>query len=369
MRSSGQTLRRNTLNHSICILTETLKNGGVVMKHAVKIMVVLITFLFLFSVGSATGFAADKVITLKFSCLFPAMHKVALLKAEWCKEVEKRTNGRVKIDFFPGAILTPPAQTYDSVIKDIADIGETFASYTAGRFPLTEAIDLPLGYKTGLQGTKLANAFYKKFKPKELDSVKVLFLHTAGPQILCTKKPVNKLEDVKGLKVRSTGTSAAIVQALGGAPVGMSMGEAYDAISRGVVNGVIGPVEIIKGWKIGEVLNSCTVYGSSPCNAALVIMNKAKWNSLPPDIQKIIDQIDEEYIDKAGKLWNELDKEGEDLLIQKGGKVITLPAEEQGRWKAKLQPIIEDYVKNMKAKGLPGDEAVKFNMDFLRTYK
>jgi TRAP-type C4-dicarboxylate transport system substrate-binding protein len=211
----------------------------------------------------------------------------------------------------------------------------------------------------------MANAFYKQFKPKEYDDVKVLFMHTAAPQILCTKKPVNKLEEVKGLKIRSTGTSSQIVQALGGAPVGMSMGEAYDAISRGVVNGVVGPVEVMKGWKLSEVLNSCTVYGSSHVNNAMVIMNKNKWNSIPPDLQKIIDQVSEEFAEKQGKLWDELDKEGEEALLKKGGKMITLPKDEQARWKAQLKPILDEYVKNMKAKGLPGDEALKFNIDFL----
>lgn len=335
------------------------------MKRRLSVIPLAIALLFLFCVGSSSSYAAEQVITLKFSTLFPATHKVALLKGEWGKEVEKRTNGRVKVELFPGAVLTPPAQTYDSVKKGIADIGETFSSYTSGRFPLSEAVDLPLGVTSALQGTRMANAFYKKFKPKEYDDVKVLFMHTAAPQILCTKKPVNKLEEVKGLKIRSTGTSSQIVQALGGAPVGMSMGEAYDAISRGVVNGVVGPVEVMKGWKLAEVLNSCTVYGSSHVNNAMVIMNKSKWNSIPPDLQKIIDQVSEEFAEKQGKLWDELDKEGEDALLKKGGKMITLPKEEQARWKAQLKPILDEYVKSMKAKGLPGDEALTFNIDFL----
>jgi TRAP-type C4-dicarboxylate transport system substrate-binding protein len=335
------------------------------MRRRLSVIPLAIALLFLFCVGSFSSYAAEQVITLKFSTLFPATHKVAVLKGEWGKEVEKRTNGRVKVEMFPGAVLTPPAQTYDSVKKGIADIGETFSSYTSGRFPLSEAVDLPLGATSALQGTRLANAFYNKFKPKEYDDVKVLFMHTAAPQILCTKKPVNKLEEVKGMKIRSTGTSSQIVLALGGAPVGMSMGEAYDAISRGVVNGVVGPVEVMKGWKLSEVLNSCTVYGSSHVNNAMVIMNKAKWNSIPPDLQKIIDQVSEEFAEKQGKLWDELDKEGEDALLKKGGKMITLPKEEQARWKAQLKPILDEYVKSMKAKGLPGDEALKFNIDFL----
>jgi TRAP-type C4-dicarboxylate transport system substrate-binding protein len=339
--------------------------GGVTMKNFYSVFFIIIGLTLALGVNSLPTYAAEQVTTLKFSCQFPAVHKVALLKVEWGKEVEKRTNGKVKVEVYPGAVLTPPAQTYDSVKKGIAHVGETFASYTSGRFPLTEAVDLPLGYKSALQGTRLANAFYKQFKPKEFDDVQVMFFHTAAPQIVCTKTPVYKLEDLKGMKIRSTGTSSQIVQALGAAPVAMSMGEAYDALSRGVVNGVVGPVEVIKGWKLGEVVNNCTSYGSAHVNAAFVIMNKGKWNTFPKDIQKIIEQVNEEFAEKQGKLWDELDKEGEDLLIKQGGKLIKLSKEEDARWKAAVKPLLDDYVKNSKAKGLPGDEALKFVQDFV----
>lgn len=335
------------------------------MKKCYTVLSIIIGLMLVCVASSLPTNAAEQVTTLKFSCNFPSVHKVALLKVEWGKEVEKRTNGRVKVEVYSGAVLTPPAQTYDGVKKGIAHIGETFASYTAGRFPLTEVVDLPLGYKSALQGTRLANAYYKKFKPKEFDDVQVMFFHTAAPQVVCTKSPVNKLEDLKGMKIRSTGTSTQIVQALGAAPVAMSMGEAYDALARGVVNGVVGPLEIIKGWKLGEVVNNCTSYGSAHVNAAFVIMNKGKWNALPKDVQKIIEQINEEFAEKQGKLWDELDKEGEDLLVKQGGKLIKLQKEEDARWKAAVKPLLDGYVKNAKAKGLPGDEALKFAQDFI----
>jgi TRAP-type transport system periplasmic protein len=333
-----------------------------------KVLSLCLCACFLFALVSIIGgpvSAEEKVITLKFTCQFPSMHKVALLKAEWCKEVEKRTKGRVKVDFYPGAILTPPAQTYDSIMKGIADVGESFASYTKGRFPLMEVIDLPLGYKSGSQSTKLTNDFYKKFKPKEFDNVQVMFFHTAGPQDICTKKPVNKMEDLKGMKIRATGTSAQIIMSLGAAPVGMSMGEAYDAIARGVANGVVCPVEATKGWKLADVVSSCTIHNSRHTNVAYVVMNKKKWNALPKDVQQIIEKINEEYVEKQGKLWDELDKEALDFFAQKGGKMITVSKEEDGKFKKALQPMLDEYVKAMSAKGLPGAEALKFCQDYL----
>ncbi len=116
-------------------------------------------------------------------------------------------------------------------------------SYTVGKFPLTEVIDLPLGYRSGAAATKLINEFYSKFKPKEMDEVKVMYLmRTCTCNWSTRKKPVHKLEDLKGMKIRATGNVARIVEALGATPVAMPMPDTYDALSRGVVEGVVCPV-------------------------------------------------------------------------------------------------------------------------------
>jgi TRAP-type C4-dicarboxylate transport system substrate-binding protein len=333
----------------------------------VSLLACFVALLFITYVPTAAG--QEKTVTLRFSeSSFPATHTMAMLMADWCKEVTKRTEGRVKIDFFPGGILAPSAQVYDSVKKGIADMGDTFASYTKGRFPFMETIDLPYGYKSSKMGTALANEFFKKFKPKEFDDAKIMFFYTAGPQILCTKKPVNTLEEVKGMKIRSTGTSAKIVEHLGAAPVGMPMGDAYDALSRGVVTGAVAPTEVLKGWKLAEVLSSCTNYGSSHVNAAFVFMNKSKWDTIPAKDQQTIEKLNTEWVEKVAKMWDDADKEGTAVLAQKGGKVIQLSAQEQEKWKNLLKPILDEYKKELNAKGLPGDEAVKFCEDYVRSH-
>ena len=208
--------------------------------------------------------SAEQVITLRYAHFMPTTTAQAVTSAQWCKEVEKRTSGRVKITFYPGSTLMPAPQTYDSIVRGIADIGWSIMSYTRGKFPLTEVIDLPLGYKSGYAATKLINAYYEKFKPKEFDETKVLYLHAHGPGILTTKKPVYKLEDLKGMKIRSTGLSAKIAQALGAAPVGMPITETYDALSKGVTDGVLTTVESLHQWKLAEVTNYTTEnYGSA----------------------------------------------------------------------------------------------------------
>ncbi len=335
------------------------------MRRVTAVLVLLLGLALLF-VHTAPSQA--QVIALKFSNFFPAPHKNSILADQWCKEVEKRTNGKIKFSYFPGATLTPAAQTYDSVVKGIADVGESVLGYTRGKFPLTEVIDLPLGYKTGYAATKLINAYFNKFKPKEFDEVEVMFLHAHGPGIMFSKKQVSKMEDVKGLKLRSHGLSAKIVQALGGAPVGMPMTETYDALSKGVADGVMCPWEAMKGWKLGEVVDFCAEnYGSAYSTGFFVVMNKTKWNSIPPDQQKIIRAINEEWIEKQAKIWDEIDKEGRDFMAQKGRKFTPISKEEDARWAKQVAPLLDDYVKATKAKGLPGDEALKFCLDHLKT--
>lgn len=333
---------------------------------AVKIFF-LVLFLSVCFVSFPGFSAAQKVITMNYSNFFPAPHKHSILAEQWCKEIEKRTNGRVKIAYFPGGTLTPAAQIYDGVVKGISDIGFSCFAYTRGKFPLTEVIDLPIGLKDGTTATRLINEYYKKFKPKEIDEVKVMYLHAHGPGMLHTKKPVNKLEDLKGMKIRATGLASKIVTALGGSPVGTTMPETYDALRTGVAEGAMAPFEALQGFKWGEVINSSTVaYGSGYSTGMFIVMNKNKWNSLPPDIQKVFTEVNEEWIEKQARAWDEIEKEGIDFTQKRGNKIIRLTKEEDARWAATVKPIVDEYVKTTKAKGLPGDEALKFCLDYLK---
>lgn len=316
---------------------------------------------------SAAGFAQDKQINLRFSTFFASSHKNAIITDEWCKEVEKRTGGKVKVRQYPGGTLTAAPQTYDSVVQGVADLGNVVLGYTMGKFPLSEVLDYPLGYKSGYQATKLANAYFVKFKPKEFDDVKIMYFHAQSPGILHARKPVNKLEDLKGLKMRTFGSNAEFMKLLGGAPVAMPMGDAYDALSKGVADGLLCAYEALEGWKLGEVIKyDVENHASSYTAVFAIIMNKDKWNSIPPEQQKIIEQINKEWIEKQGKLWDAIDESGKNYSVKRGNKIIKLTPEEDARWAAVAQPLFDKYVGKMKEKGLPGDEVLKFAREFLK---
>jgi TRAP-type C4-dicarboxylate transport system substrate-binding protein len=309
-------------------------------------------------------------IKLNYSIFFPAPAPQTQIATEWAKEIEKRTNGKVQITMFPSGTLTPADKCYDGVVKGISDIGQSVLAYTRGKFPLSAVADLPLGMKTGLVATKLINEFYNKFKPKEFNEIKVMYFHGHGPGLLHTKKEVKNLEEFKGMKIRCTGLAAKIVGGLGAAPVAMPMGDTYDSLSRGVVDGSMAPYEALKTFKWGEVVKFTTEdWGAAYSSGFFVVMNKERWNTIPKGDQKIIEKVNEEWIEKTGKMWDQIDKGGKDFTLQLGNKIISLSRDENLRWEKAVRPLLDEYKKDMKDKGLPGEEALSFYLQTIYKYQ
>ena len=308
---------------------------------------------------SASGEApAGKVetVNLTYSIFFPPTHVQCIAATNWAAEIGKRSNGRVKITVFPAGSLTKADQRYEGVLTGVSDLGMSCFAYTRGRFPLLEGLDLPLGYPNGTAATRIANEMVMKYQPEELKGVHVLYVHAHGPGILASRKPVKSMDDLKGLKIRATGLSAKIVESLGGTPVAMSQPETYEALAKGVVEATLCPVETLKGWKQGEVVQY--VIDSSAIGyttAMFVVMNQAKWTALPSDLQKVFTDVSAEWIAKHGAAWDEADQAGRAFVTELKKESISLPPAEQQRWKTAVKPILDSYVASAKAKNLPGD--------------
>jgi TRAP-type C4-dicarboxylate transport system substrate-binding protein len=332
----------------------------------------ILTPMLILVVGLAFGFmnpvtAEAASVKLTYSNFFPPGHIQSKLAESWCKEVEKRTNGQVVVEYFPGQTLTKARQVYDGVVEGISDVGFSVLAYTRGRFPVMAAVDLPLGYTSGTVATKVINAVYKKFMPKELMDTQVMYLHAHGPGLIHTKsKAVRKMEDMKGLKFRGHGTSAAVVKALGGTPVPKPMPETYQMLQKGVVDGAVYPFEANKGWKLGEVTRFATAdFTAAYTTSFFVVMNKDKWNAISAANQKIIEQINLEWADKHGEAWDTSDANGIVFFLNQGGQIIGLDAKEGERWKKAVAPIIDDYKADMNKKGFKGTELVDFTIKTL----
>ena len=308
-------------------------------------------------------------IKLTYSNFFPAAHIQSKLVDSWCKEVNARTNGRVIVEHYPGGKLTKAAECYEGVVQGKSDLGFSLLPYTAERFPVMGTVDLPLGYTSGKVATAVANEVYRKFKPKELSDTKVMYLHAHGPGFINTRdKAVRKMEDMKGLKLRAHGTSARVVEALGGIAVPRPMPETYNMVKTGVVFGALFPLEAHDGWKMAEVHDYCIAsYVTGYTSTFFVVMNKDKWNALPKDIQLIIEEINNEWIAQHGEAWETSDEVGMRVFLNKGNSIIGLSDKEAARWKKAVAPIIDDHITLLNEKGLNGQEIVDFTINTLNS--
>ncbi len=313
--------------------------------------------------------AQSKTVHFTYSIFFPPSHGQCKAGMDWAKTIEQQTDGRVKITVFPGGTLTKANQCYDGVVKGISDLGMSCFAYTRGRFPVMEAVDLPLGYPDGNVATQVANAYFHKFQPDELKNVKVLYIHAHGPGLLHTRKPVKTIEDLKDMKIRSTGLSAKVVEALGGVPVAMPQGATYESLQKGVVEGTFGPIEALKGWRQAEVIKATTdCHSIGYTTAMFVIMNLKKWNRLPSDIQKIFQDVSNEWIGVHGKRWDAVDQAGRDYTLSRGNKIISLSKEENDRWKTAVSPIIDNYITTVSEKNLQGQTYIKTLKELIAQY-
>ena len=298
---------------------------------------------------------------LTYNIFFPASHGAAKLGKAWAEEVERRTNGAVVVDVYPGSVLSTDSENFNGVVFGSTDVGMSCFAYSRGLFPLIEVLDLPWGYPNGTSATKIANAFINHFQPEELADVELMYAHAHGPGVLASNLPVYTFDDMKGQRIRGTGVTARAVKCLGADAVGLSQGDTYEALRKGVVQGTLCPIETLCGWKQGEVIKAVKRIPSLGYTTAMfVVMNKKSWAHLPKEIQQIIREINAEWITKHGELWDSMDAEGEAFVRKLGREIIELPPEEDAKAAAALKPLLDGWAEGAEKKGLPGKEAVAF---------
>jgi TRAP-type C4-dicarboxylate transport system substrate-binding protein len=305
-------------------------------------------------------------LSLQFATFWPAVDfQVTEGHEVWAKEISDRvaaeTPHTITFEWHPGGALLGATEIYEGVAAGAADIGTTCPLYTMGMFPLTMGLELP-GYNNDnalVASVTMHEAW--KMSPelqKEYEDVKVMFFWATGPGDFITNTPVNTMEDLSGQQIRAAGGSALAISALGGTPVSMPMSEAYVALQSGIVNGILGPTDILKGFKLAEVTKYITKTPFVGYNVIFAkVMNKDTWNSLPPSVQKIFDEVNEKYVIEYGKLRTDYTVKGQQFAVEENGhEVIELDEAERARWMEKIISIPEKWVTDTNEKGLPGQE-------------
>lgn len=309
------------------------------------------------------GDAKRVSMNLSLAHFFPATHPAeTLLVQQWAALIDEVTDGQITITSYPGQTLLAAPEIYDGVQSGVADIGLSCFSYTRGRFPLLEAFELPgIVYNNSKVASKVAWEGLKELDPVEVKDTRLMMVLATGPGDLFTKMPVRTLEDLQGLEIRATGLSAKTLEAMGATPVAMPQSDAYEALSRGVVQGNLSPIEVLQGWRHAEVTDYLTMTPFLYNTLFFVTMNLDVWNSIPDHLQGTITAATEEFFDEVSiGLWDaQNDSALEFAVNETNQEIIHLSEEETSRWMEMVMPIQDEFIAEMDALGLDGRAALE----------
>jgi len=319
-------------------------------------MMIIVTFLLGISLLPAPTQAQIKLTYANFP---PAPTFPCVQMEEWKKEVEKRAGGKVAIQTFPGGTLLPAKNIFDGVMTGTADIGNFAMSYQPGRFLISEAVDQPIGFSSAKAASLALYDLIDKYKAKEFEKVKIITLFTCPPANIMTIKPVKSLKDLKGMELRVGGTQADIIKNLGGIPIAMPQSETPEALQKGTVKGHVSSMEVLKDFNYAAYTANATIANLWVVTFA-VVMNKEKWESLPADVKKVIDDMRKEWA-----LWtgNYVDNHVTESIKWSKEKynlqIFEFPDAEKAEIPKLIKPLIDEYTKRVTAAGLPGDQIIK----------
>ncbi len=327
------------------------------MKHALRKILGALAL-----AGAAqAGHAAD--VTLRFHQMLPPQATIpALAIKPWAEKIEKESGGRIKIQQFNTMQLGgKPPELFDQAKDGVVDIIWTVLGYTPGRFPKTEAFELP--FTTGLAepGSKAFQEFVEKNAMDEFKDVHLIAVHIHGPGLFHSLTPITKLEDLKGMKVRGGSRVINIMlEQLGATPVGMPVPAVGEALSKGVITATTIPWEVVPALKVQEIAKNSTGFSGSKglyTQTFAVAMNKAAYEKLPPDLKKVID-ANSGMVAAAmfGRAMDEGDKRGLAIAQKAGNNIITLSPEETARWQRTANGTRAIWYKEVASKGLDGQK-------------
>ena len=322
--------------------------------------------------------ALGQEVTLKFHHIWTttAMASVNVIQP-WCDRIAAESNNRMKCQILPAMSGggTPP-QLVDRVKDGVDDLVITLPGYTAGRFPAMEVFELPFMTNSAEVGGRAAWDYLQKYGIKEFAGSRILavwvhdegYIHTNGRQ-------VKTLADFKGLKMRApTRQTNKLLAALGATPVGMPLPSIPDAVSRGTIDGFLLPWEVMPSLRLQELVkyHSETDPSRPALYSAVFVfaMNQAKYESLPPDLRKVIDDNSGAQLSRdIGRVWDNSQVAGRKLAQERGNVFYMIPGSELDGWVKVSAPLYDDWVADMEKRGLPGKQMLGEARELLARYR
>ena len=306
--------------------------------------------------------AMAQEVTLKLHQFLPPVATVpAKILKPWAAAVEQGAGGKVKIEHYDAMALGgKPTDLMDQAIDGVADIVMTVVGYTPGRFPKTEVFELPFMMTNPIATAKAFQELVDTdLQAGEYSGVKVLGAWVHGPGLIHSKDPITKLEDLAGKKLRGpTRVISNMLAELGATPVGMPLPAIPEALSKGVIDGTVIPWEVTPSIRLAELAKNHLEFGGKESlytATIIMVMNKAKYQSLPEDVRAAIDaESGMKLAEFAAQVMYDYDKPGRDIAVAAGNTITTLDEAEVARWKEKAKPVVDTWVADMQGKGIDG---------------
>jgi TRAP-type C4-dicarboxylate transport system substrate-binding protein len=305
--------------------------------------------------------------TLTLSAWVPPAHALTTTQIEWCAMLEQKVPGKIKCNALPRAVAAPPG-TFDAVRNGLADISFAVHGYTPSRFVTPQLAEFPFLGNSSETVSVAFQRMYAKYPAfaEEHKGVKVLAVFTHGPGIVFnTKRAITKVEDLSGLKFRVGGGMVnEIAKTLNMNVTLKPAPESYELLSTGVMDGTLFPAESAESFKIEKIIRYATTFPGGLYNTSFVfVMNQAKYDSLPPDVKKAIDDTSGEFLSRmAGRAWDKADRRGVALMQANGVEFTKADAAFVNAVKSKTSSLEEAWIKAAEARGLK--DAKKVLADF-----
>ncbi|MDH5540246.1 MAG: TRAP transporter substrate-binding protein [Rhizobacter sp.] len=325
------------------------------MKTRLKILLGAIAL----TAGAQAAVAAD--VTLRFHQFLPPQANVPHLAIEpWAKKVEKDSGGRIKVQLFPSMQLGgKPPELYDQAKDGVADVVWAVLGFTPGRFPKTEAFELPFTVGKAESGSRAFQEYVEKNAMDEFKDVKLIAVHVHGPGLFHSKDPINRLEDLKGMKVRGGSRVINIMlEQLGATPVGMPVTSIGESLSKGVISATTIPFEVVPSLKVEQIVKNHTTFSGDKGLYTLtfaVAMSKRAYDKLPADLKKVIDaNSGAETAALFGRAMDQGDVTGRAAVEKAGNKIVALDAAETQRWARAAAGVRGIWYTQVADKGIDG---------------
>lgn len=318
----------------------------------------LISVLFIFA-WTGTGVSAEPIV-LSYSSGYADSFSLSLSDIWWAKEVEKRTKGKVKIQFYWSQGLAKIPESLEAVSTGLADIAFMAIGYFGGQLPLSTSSSLfylaakpDAVSKAMMEMYRTFPAFRDEFEKK--NNIRPIMFAGTTPLIFGSRKPWKSFADFKGKKIRSFPGLEKPLAKLGAIPVAISFGELYVSLERGVVDAYTGTMwDLAAAARLYEKAPFILDLGIGTYAAAGTFINLDKWKKLPDDVKKVMEEVAKEALTKQPELFMQADKKAYELYKKAGVKTVVFSDKDKAQLKNLIVPEQwNDWVANMEKKGLP----------------